>query len=144
MSPCSHAQEHGRRCSANGQQTSSAVSTLSLRAALPHCCHWLSWPHLSCNWLRCRLATCAHSTQTPSKHTDTTLALQGSSPCIERQPGLRVGARAPISEIASNRCRIRWIKDLGVNPLRYRVLRRTAGGADYESNLRLTHHGKDS
>ena len=42
MSPCSHAQQHDRRSLANGRQTSSAVSSSSLRAALPHRCHWLS------------------------------------------------------------------------------------------------------
>ena len=38
MSPCSHAQQHDRRSLANGRQTSSAVSSASLRAALPHRC----------------------------------------------------------------------------------------------------------
>ena len=67
MSPCSHAQQHGRRSLANGRQTSSAVSVASLRAAQPQCCHGLSWPRMSCHWLHCGLNTCAHTTLTPSK-----------------------------------------------------------------------------
>ena len=70
MRLCSHALQHNRRSLANGRQTSSAVSTSSLRAALLHCCHWLSWPHLNCHWLRCGLATCTHTHTDHHKHTD--------------------------------------------------------------------------
>ena len=93
-------------------------------------------PHLSCHWLRCGLATCAHTTQTSSKHTDTPLALQGSSPWFKWQPGLRVGAGALYLDIASIRCRIRWIKDLGGSPLSRAA--RTVGGVLWLARVFMT------
>lgn len=117
MSPCSHAQQHDRRSLANGRQTSSTVSASSQRAALSHRCHWLSWPHLSCHWLRCGLATCAHTHQPPRPSTQTPLSLQGCSPWVKRQTGLLIGAGSPLLHIASFRCGIRWIKGLAGNPL---------------------------
>ena len=71
MSPGSHAQQHGRRFLDNGRQTSSAVSITSLRAALPHRCHWLSCrisavAGCAADWLPARTPHKSRpSTQTP-------------------------------------------------------------------------------
>ena len=133
MSPCSHAQQHDRRSLADGRQTSSAVSSASLRAALPHRCQGchaaseLSLAALRTGYLRAhhtnpvqaRKHHISHRVAHPISNSGPD-AVSGLVPRTWTYPAFAAGSDGS-KTVEAKRCR---------------VLRRTAGSTDCESGLR--------